>query len=146
MSAAAQNFANLQDYNRRLTEELMSQTRELQESKLRHARLEHQAAEEREQLNEFFVINKNATIENLRSLFMEELNARDRKAEEKNKELEGSFVSKIDALKEQSSILREQLETEKARSARSHESTPRSQRHQFGLVPPPGFEAKFSAQ
>ena len=55
MSAAAQNFANLQDYNRHLTEELMSQTRELQESKLRHARLEHQAAEEREQLNESFL-------------------------------------------------------------------------------------------
>ena len=51
MSAAAQNFANLQAVTQQLRQELMSQTRELQESKLRFARHENQVAEEREGLH-----------------------------------------------------------------------------------------------
>ena len=48
MSVAAQNFANLQAVTQQLRQELMNQTRELQENKLRFARHENQVAEERE--------------------------------------------------------------------------------------------------
>ena len=45
----------------------MNLTRELQESKLRYSRFEYQVAEERQMLNEIFMINKNLIVENSRS-------------------------------------------------------------------------------
>ena len=51
MSAAAQNFANLQAVTQQLRQELMNQTKELQENKLRFARHENQVAEERESIH-----------------------------------------------------------------------------------------------
>ena len=83
MSAAAQNFANLQAVTQQLRQELMSQTRELQEIKLRFARHENQVAEERESLHREFRKNKEESLDFLRDLFTRELDSRDQKADEK---------------------------------------------------------------
>ena len=56
------------------------------------------------------------------------------------------YEDEVRGLKEQISILREKLEEERARSARSHLSTPRSNIHHFGPEPPPGFEPKAPPQ
>ena len=83
MSVAAQNFANLQAVTQQLRQELMSQTRELQENKLRFARHENQVAEERESIHREFHKNKEESLDFLTNLFARELDSRDQKADEK---------------------------------------------------------------
>ena len=146
MSAAAQNFANLQAVTQQLRQGLMSQTRELQENKLRFARHENQVAEERESIHREFRKNKEESLDFLRDLFARELNSRDQKADEKVARVREEYEDEVRGLKEQVSILRERLEEERAKSTRSHLSTPRSNVHHFGPEPPPGFEPKAPPQ
>ena len=146
MSAAVQNFANLQAVTQQLRQELMSQTRELQENKLRFARHENQVAEERESIHREFRKNKEESLDFLRDLFARELDSRDQKADEKAARVREEYEDEVRELKEQISILREKLEEERARSTRSHLSTPRSNVHHFGPEPPPGFERKAPPQ
>ena len=124
MSVAAQNFANLQAVTQQLRQELMSQTRELQENKLRFARHENQVAEERESIHREFRKNKEESLDFLRDLFARELDSRDQKADEKVARVREEYEDEVRGLKEQISILREKLEEERARSMRSHLSTP----------------------
>ena len=146
MSAAARNFANLQAVTQQLRQELMNQTRELQECKLGFARHENQVAEERESLNREFRRNKEESLDFLRNLFTKELKSRDQDADERVAKVREEYEDEIRGLKEQISVLREKLEEEKARSMRSHMSTPRSNVHHFGPEPPPGFEPKATPQ
>ena len=146
MNVAAQNFANLQAVTQQLRQELLNQTRELQENKLRFARHENQVAEERESIHREFRKNKEESLDFLRDLFARELNSRDRKANEEVARVREGYEDEIRGLKEQVSVLREKLEEEKARSSRSHLSTPRSNVHRFGPEPPPGFEPKAPPQ
>ena len=124
----------------------MSQTRELQENKLRFARHENQVAEERESLHREFRKNKEESLDILRDMFTRELDSRDQKADEKVARVREEYEDEVRGLKEQISILREKLEEERARSMRSHLSTPRSNLRHFGPEPPPGFEPKAPPQ
>ena len=146
MSTAAQNFASLQAVTQQLRQELMSQTRELQENKLRFVRHESQAAEEREAANREFKNNKDESLNFLRELFSKELAARDKKHEDKIESLTAHFESRVESLFEQNNVLREKLEEEKARSSRSRVTTPRSNVYDFANDVPPGFEEKAPPQ
>ena len=146
MSTATQNFASLQAVTQQLRQELMSQTRELQENKLRFVRRESQAAEEREAANREFKQNKDESLNFLREMLSKELAARDKKHEDKIESLTAHFESRVESLFEQSNVLREKLEEEKARSSRSHVTTPRSNVYDFANDVPPGFEEKAPPQ
>ena len=101
MSVAAQNFANLQAVTQQVRHEQMSQTRQLQESKLRFARHEKQVAEEREGLHREFRKNKEESLDFLRDLFTRELTSRDQKADERVAKVKEEYEDRIHGLQEQ---------------------------------------------
>ena len=146
MSAAARNFANLQAVAQQLRQELLSQARELQESKLTFARRENQVAEEREGLHRELRKNEEESLDFLRDLFSRELNSRDEKADERVAKVKEDYEDRTQTLQEQISVLREKLEEGKARSSRSHVSTPRFNVRAFGPEVTPGLEPKAPPQ